>query len=162
MNNVYSALAHYWLAEIAFRADDFEGTLVELSKFQATPGSATLSQYKRSLYSKAYAHFAKEDYTKSATAFRLFLGQQKPNTKLANDAELRLADSYFMTGQYGNAINYYQTYLGRNVPDADYASFQQSLCFGLVDESEKKACSLEQLVKRYPNSVYATAVSYTI
>lgn len=156
LNNVYSALAHYWLAEIAFRADDFEGTLVELSKFQATPGSATLSQYKRSLYSKAYAHFAKEDYTKSATAFRLFLGQQKPNTKLANDAELRLADSYFMTGQYGNAINYYQIYLGRNVPDADYASFQQSLCFGLVDESEKKARSLEQLVKRYPNSVYAT------
>lgn len=61
-----------------------------------------------------------------------------------------------MTGQYGNAINYYQIYLGRNVPDADYASFQQSLCFGLVDESEKKARSLEQLVKRYLTRFYAT------
>ena len=156
LDNTYSALAHYWLAEIAYRADQFDETLMELSKFEATPGSANLSQYKRSLYNKAYTHFSKEDYAQSATAFRLFLGQQKPGTKLANDAELRLADSYFMTSQYNNAINYYDTYLGRSVPDADYATFQQSLCYGLVDEDEKKAGSLEKLVKKYPNSVYAT------
>ena len=156
MSNVYSALAHYWLAEIAYRSDDFDGALFELEKFDATPGSATLSQYKRGLYNKAYAHFSNENYSSSATAFRLFLGQQKPGTKLANDAELRLADSYFMTGQYDNAINYYQTYVGRAVPDADYANFQQSLCYGLIDEPQKKANTLESLVKRYPNSVYAT------
>jgi len=156
ISNVYSALAHYWLAEIAYRSDDFDGALFELSKFDATPGSATLSQYKRALYNKAYAHFSSGNYGSSATAFRLFLGQQKPGTKLANDAELRLADSYFMTGQYDNAIKYYQTYLGRAVPDADYANFQQSLCYGLIDEPQKKANTLESLVKRYPNSVYAT------
>jgi len=156
ISNVYSALAHYWLAEIAYRSDDFDGALFELTKFDATPGSATLSQYKRALYNKAYAHFSSGDYGSSATAFRLFLGQQKPGTKLANDAELRLADSYFMTGQYDNAIKYYQTYLGRAVPDADYANFQQSLCYGLIDEPQKKANTLESLVKRYPNSVYAT------
>jgi len=156
ISNVYSALAHYWLAEIAYRSDDFDGALFELTKFDATPGSATLSQYKRALYNKAYAHFSSGNYGSSATAFRLFLGQQKPGTKLANDAELRLADSYFMTGQYDNAIKYYQTYLGRAVPDADYANFQQSLCYGLIDEPQKKANTLESLVKRYPNSVYAT------
>ena len=61
-----------------------------------------------------------------------------------------------MTSQYNNAITYYETYLGRDVPDADYATFQQSLCFGLVEDNQKKASSLESLVKQYPNSVYAT------
>ena len=156
LSNVYTALAHYWLAEVAYRAKDFEGALLELAKFEATPGSATLSQYKRSLYNKAYANFSKGNYEAAATTFRLYLNKQRPGTKLANDAELRLADSYFMTSQYNNAINYYQTYLGRSVPDADYAMFQQSLCFGLVDDDQRKAGSLETLVKKYPNSVYAT------
>lgn len=156
LNNVYSALAHYWLAEVAFRGKDYEGALVELSKFESTPGSATLSQYKRSLYNKGYAYFSKGEYANAATTFRLFLNKQRPGTKLANDAELRLADAYFMTSQYNNAIDYYGTYLNRQVPDADYAMFQRSLCYGLVDEAERKAQSLEQLVKKYPTSVYAT------
>jgi TolA-binding protein len=61
-----------------------------------------------------------------------------------------------MTAQYANAITYYTTYLGRNVPDADYAAFQRSLCYGLVDEPQKKGDALEALVQRFPNSVYAT------
>ncbi|MEY2962913.1 MAG: hypothetical protein RL754_174 [Bacteroidota bacterium] len=156
LNNVYSALAHYWLAEIAYRADDFDGALVELAKFEATPGSATLSQYNRSLYNKAYTYFSKGDYANAATQYALFLRRMKPGTKLVNDAELRLADSYFMTGQYANAIKYYNTYLTRTMPDADYAYFQRSLCYGLIDEPEKKAAALESLVNEFPNSVYAT------
>lgn len=156
LDNVYSALAHYWMAEIAYRAKDFDGTLVELAKFESTPGSANLSQYKRSLYNKAYAYFSKEDYKSAATQYALFLGRMKPGTKLANDAELRLADSYFMTAQYSNAIKYYETYLTRMMPDADYAYFQRALCYGLIDEPNKKAQALEALVKQFPNSVYAT------
>jgi TolA-binding protein len=156
LNNVYASLAHYWLAEIAYREDDFNTALLEIGKFEAIPGSATLSEYKRSLYNKGYAYFSKEDYRNAATTFRLFLNSAKLGTKLANDAELRLADSYFMTAQYANAITYYTTYLGRNVPDADYAAFQRSLCYGLVDEPQKKGDALEALVQRFPNSVYAT------
>ena len=156
LSNVYTALAHYWLAEVAYRAKDYEGALRSLSRFEQTPGSATLSQYKRSLYNKAYTHYAMGNYQAAATAFRLYLNKQRPGTKLANDAELRLADSYFMTRQYNNAITYYQTYLAREIPDADYAMFQQSLCFGLVDDDKSKSASLEKLVKMYPNSVYST------
>ena len=144
------------MAEIAYREDDFNTALLEIGKFEAIPGSATLSEYKRSLYNKGYAYFSKEDYRNAATTFRLFLNSAKLGTKLANDAELRLADSYFMTAQYANAITYYTTYLGRNVPDADYAAFQRSLCYGLVDEPQKKGDALEALVQRFPNSVYAT------
>ena len=156
LNNVYAALAHYWLAEIAYRKDDFDAALLEIDRFEAIPGSLTLSEYKRSLYNKGYAYFSKEDYRNAATTFRLFLNNAKLGKKLTNDAELRLADSYFMTAQYANAITYYTSYLGHNVPDADYAAFQRSLCYGLVDEPQKKGDALEALVRQFPTSVYAT------
>ena len=156
LNNVYAALAHYWLAEIAYRKDDFDAALLEIDRFEAIPGSLTLSEYKRSLYNKGYAYFSKEDYRNAATTFRLFLNNAKLGKKLTNDAELRLADSYFMTAQYANAITYYTSYLGRNVPDSDYAAFQRSLCYGLVDEPQKKGDALEALVRQFPTSVYAT------
>ena len=156
LDNQYTALAHYWLAEVAYRAKDYEGALSELVNFEMTPGSANLSQFERSLYNKAYANFSNGNYEAAATTFRLFLNRNQLESKVTYDAELRLADSYFMTSQYNNAISYYKTYLGRNVPDADYAMFQQSLCYGLVDDFKRKAGSLEKLVKKYPNSVYAT------
>ena len=156
LNNVYAALAHYWLAEIAYRKDDFDAALLEIDRFEAIPGSLTLSEYKRGLYNKGYAYFSKEEYRHAATTFRLFLNNAKLGKKLTNDAELRLADSYFMTAQYANAITYYTSYLGRNVPDADYAAFQRSLCYGLVDEPQKKGDALEALVRQFPTSVYAT------
>jgi len=156
LNNVYTALAHYWLAEIHYRHKDYGLALKEINAFEGTPGSAMLSEYKRSLYNKAYTYFSKEDYTSAATNFRLFLERSRQGSKLSMDAELRLADSYFMTGQYDNAIKYYNFYLTHNPPDADYAYFQRALCFGLVDEPTKKATALEALVSNFPNSVYTT------
>jgi TolA-binding protein len=156
INNVYTALAHYWLAEIHYRHKDYNLALKELDAFEETPGSAMLSEYKRSLYNKAYTYFSKEDYTNAATTYRLFLTRARDGSRLFIDAELRLADSYFMTGQYNNAIKYYNAYLSHVMPDADYAYFQRALCYGLVDNQDWKAKALEALVKEFPNSVYAT------
>ena len=156
LNNVYTALAHYWLAEIHYRHKDYNLALKELNAFEATPGSAMLSEYKRSLYNKGYTYFSKEDYGSAATNFRLFLERSRQGSRLSIDAELRLADSYFMTGQYDNAIKYYNFYLSHVPADADYAYFQRALCFGLVDEPSKKAIALEALVSNFPKSVYAT------
>jgi TolA-binding protein len=35
LNNVYAALAHYWLAEIAYREDDFDGALYRNRKVRS-------------------------------------------------------------------------------------------------------------------------------
>ena len=162
LSNVYTALSHYWLAEVAYRAKDFDGALRELAEFEETPGATMLTQYKRMLYNKAYAYFSKGSFEEAATTFRIYLDKDRETKRLTNDAELRLADSYFMSGQYNNAINYYGSYLEKKVLDADYAIFQQSLCFGLVEEDAKKATSLEELVQKFPNSVYATDAHFEL
>ena len=162
LSNVYTALSHYWLAEVAYRAKDFDGALGELAEFEETPGATMLTQYKRMLYNKAYAYFSKGSFEEAATTFRIYLDKDRETKRLTNDAELRLADSYFMSGQYNNAISYYDSYLGKKVLDADYAVFQRSLCYGLVEEDAKKATSLEELVQKYPNSVYATDAHFEL
>ena len=156
LNNVYTALAHYWLAEIHYRNKDYNSALKALDAFEATPGSTMLGEYKRSLYNKGYTYFSKEDYKNAATNFSLFLKRSRQGSKLSIDAALRLADSYFMTGQYDNAIKNYNLYLSHAPVDADYAYFQRALCFGLVDEPAKKVEALEALVANFAKSVYTT------
>ena len=73
---MYTALSHYWLAEIHYRHKDYNLALKELNAFEATPGSAMLSEYKRSLYNKG-TYFSKEDYGGAATNFRLFLERSR-------------------------------------------------------------------------------------
>lgn len=155
-NKTFTALSHYWLSEIAYREKKYDEALIQLGKFERVPGSITMSEYVRSLYSKAYIHFSMEQYEQAAVQFRLFLTKQKAGSKLANDATLRLADSYFMTAQYNNAVNFYGKYLNEKVPDPDYAMFQRALCYGLLDEDEKKSAQLQTLVNEQPQSVYAT------
>ena len=156
LNNVYTALANYWLAEIAYRQKDYEKSLVYLGKFTATPGSYNLSENKRALYNKAYAYFNLEDFQAAATSFRLYLYTAKKGSRLAQDATLRLADSYFMTGQYNNAISYYTKTINEGKLEVDYALFQRSLCYGLTDQLAKKESGLQHLVAKYPTSVHKT------
>ena len=154
INGTYLALAKYWKSEVLFKQKKYAESLTALSDFQATPGASKLTEYKLGHYNKGYNHFMLENYVASATSFRLFYDTQKGESRLRDDASLRLGDCYFMTSKYSAAIKYYDKIAGSKKTDADYAQFQNALCQGLDKNNAAKVKSLQNLLAVYPNSKY--------
>jgi TolA-binding protein len=160
INQTFVAQALFWKAESYFKQENYKATLQSIAAFEGTPGVHNLSEAVEARYTKAYAHFMLEEYASAITNFRLFVDNRKAENRKKQDSELRLGDSYFMTNNYPAAITFYNKYLGYNLPDADYALFQKSLCQGLDGKRNDKIATLDKLIKTYPKSKFVVDAKY--
>ncbi len=156
-----NALCKYWLGEISYTRKDFT-TAIELWKaFQVMDGAIQLKEYELSNYALGYAYFQrreKEDYTNSNVSFRKFLlTKEKQDETKVNDANIRIADSYFMNNDYLQAGDYYKLVVDANKMDIDYSLFQKGLCDGLTKKFNDKIDALKKIESRYPASNYLSA-----
>lgn len=140
----YEALAHFWKAEMAYRQGDYRTSLAETDLFLKTPGSFTLTERPAAQYNKAYTLYRLDRLEEAAATFRVFLEDAPKNDRRREDAELRVADLYFLLGRHALARDYYGRIVKLGGADADYATFQQALCRGLLGDNPGK---IEQLAK---------------
>jgi TolA-binding protein len=140
----YEALAHFWKAEMAYRQGDYRTSLAETDLFLKTPGSFTLTERPAAQYNKAYALYRLDRIEEAAATFRVFLEDAPKSDRRREDAELRIADLYFLLGRHALARDYYGRIAKIGGADADYANFQQALCRGLLGDNPGK---IEQLAK---------------
>ena len=160
INPTYTALAHFWKAEILYKEKNYKQSLVELNSFESTPGSYSISEFADARYSKAYCYFMLQDYANAITSFRLYKENKNAQPKKIKDCDLRLGDASFMLSKYGSAVKSYSQYLSYNPTDADYALFQKALCQGLNGQRSEKISTLNKLVTEYPQSKYAVSGKY--
>lgn len=152
INPTITAQSHFWLGEIHFRRNDYPSAISAYQRFQDQSGSYTMTEFPISQYNVAYCYFMMEQYDDATAAFRLFVESSRADEDRKLDATLRLADSYFMEGQYRAAVPYYGDYISEMGREADYASFQRALSFGLIGDNSRKISELRALTTRYPNS----------
>jgi len=120
-------------------------------------------------YHLGYAYFKMKDYQKSLPFFKTFIEKlSNEHVKITNDAYLRLADCYFVTKKFNQAIVYYDKSLDLKQSGADYAILQKSISLGVLGKFEEKTKSLKQLLLKYPKShfmvdaVFELAITYMI
>src|SRR5690606_23402152 len=87
--------------------------------------------YNYANYALGYAAFEDEKYAKAANYFERFLRGNDKDPKTVNDAVLRLADSYFVNKNYGDALTYYNKIINNKHIGEDYALFQRGMIQGL-------------------------------
>ena len=143
----YEALAHFWKGEMAYRQGDYRTALSETELFLKTPGSFTLSERPAAQYNKAYALYRLDRLEDAAATFRVFLEDAPKTDRRREDAELRIADLYFLLGRHALARDYYGRIIKLGGTDADYASYQQALCRGLLGDNPGKIDQLAKLEK---------------
>ena len=155
------AEATFWLAEAAYAANDFTTAERYYKQVKGISGAGDLAVMAD--YGLGYIYYQKPNYDEAVKCFRSFLTRcDDSRSDLKCDAYIRLGDCFFVDRNYDLAINYYDlaTRVGRN--HADYAMFQQGLCYGAKGNSNQKIAMLDELVRTYPSTNYYDRALYEI
>lgn len=162
INQTIVALTHYWKGEAYYKMAEYDKALSSFEAFRSTAGSFNMSEYNLSLYQTAYCYYKKFDFEKAATNFRTYAKEAGKKDPRLPDAYLRMADSYLLTGGYLVAAEFYNSALKTGTKEADYALFQRAECLGLANKKMEKISQLQQLLNKYPSSVYAERAQYEV
>ena len=151
----HKAQACFWMGESAYQMGDHATAGKYLTQFKAMNAATGLPEYALADYDLGYIHYQKPDYDAAETCFRRFIQSANETQKdLKSDAYIRLGDCFYMERNYTNAINYYDlaTRIGKR--NADYALYQQGLCYGAKGDVNQKINMLNDLVQTYPSTPY--------
>lgn len=155
------ARAIYWRAEAEYRLGQYELAKNDYELFMNIPGSMKLQEAKLVSYNLGYTFYNLKDYSNALSRFRTFeaaMADAKP--EIQADTRLRIADCYFITTNYSQAISYYDRIIAAGKTDADYAMYQKGFCLGLMNNQKGKIDMLTSLVSRYPSSSYVPNAIY--
>ena len=141
--------AVYWKAETDFQLSNFQKSLDGFNTFKRTSGASEIEEYNTIDYNIAYSHFKLKDYDKAANYFSAFTSKAKEDNSLLDDANIRLADCYFVTKKYTNAITAYDKVINNLGVGSDYAVYQKAISFGFLGDNAKKIDNLKELVANY-------------
>ncbi|MCO5230433.1 MAG: tetratricopeptide repeat protein [Chitinophagales bacterium] len=160
------ALTYYWKADIAHNSNKFDESNQWLSKFQSIAATISTEHSSRvsagtGFYLQGYNSYKKSDFVSAQILFAKAIDRMK-NEKDAvvqqtviPDAQLRLADSYYMQKKYSDALEIYQQVANSNAKGADYATYQTAMLKGLSGFTNGKIDGLNKVYSSYPTSTYA-------
>lgn len=159
------AQSYFWLGEIAFRNNDYNESIGNLSRFLSSSG-ASKSEYRTyANYSAGYNYFKMKDYTRAQNYFQRYRQNERmtnANKSIFMDNVERLADCYFLNRQYPQAIREYEFVVKNNYKSADYALFQIGMLQGLLDNPRQKIETLKRIQRDFPKSIYIDHALYQI
>lgn len=152
-NGKRKAEAAFWLAESAYAAGDFTTAERYYKQVKNTAADSRLSA--KADYGLGYFYYQKPKYDEAIRCFRSFVQACDDRDKdLKSDAYIRLGDCFFVDRSYDQAINYYDLATRVGKRNADYALFQQALCYGAKGNSNQKINMLDEMLRTYPSTNY--------
>lgn len=154
-NQTLAAAAAFWKAEALAQLGKTESATDAYKTFLDKPHSTKIDEFAYAYYGLGYLKFDKKEYAAAASFYSEFTNKVAGlhyDERLVHDAYLRLGDCYVMTKQYDKAVNAYAYVSGKNGPDADYALYQSSILYGLMEKPDEKIGALKHLNSSYPHS----------
>lgn len=152
INKEYNTRATYWLAQTYYQKANYPSAIVRYERLL----NQDFAEKQQLSYDLGYAYFKAKNFDKAKQYFLEYLKNPKPEFK--NDAELRLADTYYADNQLNEAIAIYDK--AENADD--YTLFQKAMALGFKGDTEAKISSLKKLISQYKNSEYVDDAQYEI
>ncbi|QRM89560.1 tetratricopeptide repeat protein [Lacinutrix sp. WUR7] len=148
----YTARATFWKAETDYNLSNFEDALVGFKQFEQQTSATETPEITNLDYNIAYTYFKQKNYTQATQYFNQFISKRKEDKVRLNDAYLRLADGYFVSSQYNEAIQAYDEAIKIGKIESDYAFFQKALSIGYAGNASQKITQLETFINTYEAS----------
>ena len=157
--------AWYWLGEISYKNGKYDEAISNFNRFINIREGSSSGLYNNALYNIGYSYYLQKNYTQALNYFKKYKDESTyvpSNAERYIDNMLRLADSYFITGQYEKAAESYGFVSSKKVNGSDYAIFQQGIIYGLMDKRDLKIATLRNIPQSYTKSIYIDDAIYEL
>lgn len=154
--------AYALYGECRYRLGDLKEAKRSLDKFFVSNNAKGSAHYTQALYTYAYLCMDRDSYVDAEKYYRQFLERDGVPQNQKYDAHNRLGDCLYMQKKFEGAISEYNLVIAANATDADYATYQKSLCYGAMGKHEEKLTYLNYIFEHYKNSTLASKAQLEI
>ncbi len=156
----YKAEAFFWMGEIHSISKNYELATESYQDFFEVSSFNNPELSSKGRYGLGYAYFNLEKYDKALINFKDFVNQSNQQNSNFGDAMLRLADCYYVTKSYSEAINSYKKASALKVSEADYAYLQLGNIYAILGNYKEAAESLDMVTKKFPDSRFVVEAMF--
>lgn len=150
-NTDYLAEASFWNGEAYSIGRKYEEAAENYLRVIGIPKYSNQEVITKTRYGLGYAYFNLQQYDRALFNFKEFARNGARNDNYA-DGMLRLADCFYVTKSYPDALTNYRRVIQLNSPDNDYAHLQAGVILGIQRKYSEAAAELDQVLKNYPKS----------
>jgi TolA-binding protein len=150
----------FWKAQAFYQLGDYRQALEHFKK--ADQISEPVKEDELLSYDLGYTHFQLGQYAEALPEFMSFVSSETSDDTRFIDATMRIADSYYVTKNYTDAISNYNKVIDANAPQSDYALFQRAMSRGFLSENDQKIKDLQKFIFDYDKSKYRDDVLYEL
>jgi tetratricopeptide (TPR) repeat protein len=150
----YVALASFWAGEAYSSIRKFEEAIRHYQKVVDLGSAAEPDVILKTRYGLGYAYYNLEAYDKALFNFKEFVARGTKNTPNYTDGVIRLADCYYVSKQYDDALTNYTKARNIGSPDNDYVLLQSGVISGIQRKYGESRNQLTSLIQNYPKSQY--------
>lgn len=148
----YVAEASFWSAETYSIGKRYDLAIPKYQQVIGLSGYTNQEIILRARYGLGYAHFNVQQYDNALTSFKEFVNKSTKTSPNFTDGVLRLADSYYASKSYSDALVNYRKAIQLNSIDIDYAHLQAGVVLSIMRNYAEAANELNDVIKNYPQS----------
>jgi tetratricopeptide (TPR) repeat protein len=150
----YVALASFWCGEAYSINRQYAEAITLYQKVISLGTSAEPEVLTKTRYGLGYAHFNLQQYDQALFNFKEYVNKGSRSDPGYTDGLVRLADCYYVSKAYQDAIAQYNRARQLNSPDDDYILFQSGVINGILRKYPDARSLFTNLISNYPKSQY--------
>ena len=150
----FAAEANFWSAEAFSIGKKYDQAIPRYERILSLSHLSNQDLVSRARYGLGYAYYNQQKYDKALFSFKEFVAQSSKANSSYGDGLLRLADCFYVSKAYSEALTHYKKSILLNSPDADYAHLQSGVILGIQHKYAEAADELDQVIKNFPGSRY--------
>jgi tetratricopeptide (TPR) repeat protein len=148
----YVAEASFWCGEAYSIGRKYEKAADNYLRIVGLGSLNNIELLVKTRYGLGYAYYNLQQYDQALFNFKEFVNKATRTQSNLADGVLRLADCYYVSKSYPEAlINYRKVVQYRSV-DQDYAHLQSGAILGIMRKYEEASTELDLVIKNFPQS----------
>ena len=145
-NAKYSALASFWLGEVAYARGNSQEALQRYKNFLGRAPKNS-GEYLMAHYNSGYCYFNNNDMASASRSFDSFLSSYNSKDSYYADALNRRGDIHYSQREFDKAIVCYDRSISLGVLESYYAQYQRAISLGAQNKRADKIVALRGIVQ---------------